>query len=226
MKTIADIRLYKSQEPNIDGNSLPSNFADKKLNIIIARIVMKLREAEFSLGEFDHLYLNFTTCTIDDGSSLSKRSVDTYHPWYRYYDVNIDEQLYDTLGESTDTVVSLLCDVLCRHFATDTFDGEKIKACIAEALSQGENMLMQYKTKHTKSRQAVLYLRLKDTGKYLPLLRVWDIDGNKLLETDLPETLTLDSLGEIKLTNSKVSVHPKKNGFTKDLKPVEFVFTR
>ncbi len=78
IKVIKDIRLYKSQESNIDGNSLPSVFTDQKLNIIVARIVMKLREAEFSLGEFDHLYLNFTTCSIDGGSSLSKRSVDTY----------------------------------------------------------------------------------------------------------------------------------------------------
>ena len=60
MKPISDIRLYRSNIPNIDGNSHPSEFAPKQLNIIVTRIVMKLRENGFSLGDFDHLYINFT----------------------------------------------------------------------------------------------------------------------------------------------------------------------
>jgi len=42
---------------------------------------MKLRESEFSLGEFDHLYINFTTCDMVDELNLSDE-VDRYHPWY------------------------------------------------------------------------------------------------------------------------------------------------
>ncbi len=224
MKIIKDIRLYKSKEPNTDGNSLPSEFADKKLNITINRIVMKLREAGFSLGDFDHLYLNFTACPVSGGSALAKRSVDTYHPWYRYYDVEVSGREYDTLGDDFDIIISLLRTVLCRHFATEDMNGEKINVCISEAVLQGENMLMHYKEKKTKSRRAVLYLRLQDNGKYRPLLRVWDMDGNKLLEKDLSEMLMLESLGEIRLSGSKVSVLPKKNSFSGDLAPIEFAY--
>ncbi len=45
-----------------------------------------------------------------------------------------------------------------------------------------------------------------------------------MLEKDLPEVLTFDTLGEIRLSNSRVAVHPKKNCFAKDLEPIEFVF--
>ena len=99
MKVIKDIRIYKSGVENIDGNSLPISFADKKLNAIIGRIVMKLRENNFSLGEFDHLYINFTTCPVDGEIALSQRSIDRYYPWYRYYDVNIsDDMFYPGIG--------------------------------------------------------------------------------------------------------------------------------
>ena len=63
-KTIGDIRLYKSESRNEYGVYNTEPFADKKLNAIVQRVVMKLRENEFSLGDFDHLYINFTTCDM------------------------------------------------------------------------------------------------------------------------------------------------------------------
>ena len=95
MKIIGDIRIYKSRIENIEGNSLPSYFETSKiLNAKIQRIVMALRENNFSFGDFDHLYINFTTCHVDNDISLAKRKIDRYHPWYRYYDVHISEDLY------------------------------------------------------------------------------------------------------------------------------------
>lgn len=61
-KIISDIRVYKSVVDNIDGNSMPASLGNKPLNITVHRIVMKLRENGFSLGAFDHLYINLTTC--------------------------------------------------------------------------------------------------------------------------------------------------------------------
>ena len=65
-KIASEIRIYKSDIPNIVGNVLPSSINNKTLNVVLHRIMMKLRENEFSLGEFDHLYINFTTC-LDKG---------------------------------------------------------------------------------------------------------------------------------------------------------------
>ena len=55
-KKIADIRVYKSNIPNVDGSALPANIYNKKLNIVLHRIVMKLRESDFSLGEFEKIF--------------------------------------------------------------------------------------------------------------------------------------------------------------------------
>ena len=70
-KIISDIRLFKSESQNEYGGYITNSFADKKLNAIVKRVVMKLRENEFSLGEFDHLYINFTTCDIPKSIDLS-----------------------------------------------------------------------------------------------------------------------------------------------------------
>lgn len=96
-KTISDIRLYKSEAQNEYGGYITNSFADKKLNAIVQRVVMKLRENEFSLGEFDHLYINFTTCDMAEKMNLSNK-VDRYHPWYRYCSVHIEKGLYNKLG--------------------------------------------------------------------------------------------------------------------------------
>ena len=54
---------------------------------------MKLRENEFSLGEFDHLYVNFTTSAINGTMNLSDK-VDKYHPWYRYCHVHVEKEVF------------------------------------------------------------------------------------------------------------------------------------
>ncbi len=228
MKIIKDIRIYKSDVENIDGNSLPISFENKALNVKIRRIVMKLRENNFTLGEFDHLYINFTTCIVDGEIALSKRSVDRYYPWYRYYDVNISDDMFSKLGnpEIEDEVVKQIRTVLIQNFATDNFDEKNICSCFTQALEQGENMLMKFKEKVSAKRKVIIYLRFLDNGRYLPLLRIFDMEDRILFETDLPETLDFDYLGEIQVSNKKVVVKPRKNVYakTQTLQPLSFEY--
>lgn len=170
-KAIADIRLYKSDVENTDGNSLPGEFTGRTLNAKVKRIVMKLREGGFSLGEFDHLYINFTTCPVDNEIAAAKRSPDKYHPWYRFYDVHIRDDLFSRLShpEAADEVLELVKTVLVRNFATDGFDGARISSCFAHALEQGESMLMKYKETTAGQHTAVIYLRYLDSCQFLPL---------------------------------------------------------
>ena len=64
MKPIADIRLYRCER--YDALTPPATLpiADKPLSAAVKRIVMKLRERRFSLGEFDHLYCIFTAAPL------------------------------------------------------------------------------------------------------------------------------------------------------------------
>lgn len=215
MKTIKDIRLYKDH----------TTFGNKMLNAAIHRIVMKLREQDFSLGDFDHLYINFTVCDVDNGICLSD-SVDRYHPWYRYCDISIRAELFDRLGtpEAQDEILTQIARVLENLFASEDFDSARIRSCIAQAATEGQNMRMKFKEKSTRNRKAVISLRYLDTCQYLPLLEVFDAEDNLLFETDLPQSLTLDFLGEIQLSTKKVTIKPRKNAFTAKLNPLVFEY--
>ncbi len=225
-KVISDIRVYKSCIPNIDGNALPSNINNKKLNIVLHRIVMKLRENGFSLGEFDHLYLNFTMCLDKDYIISSKRQHDPYHTWYRYYDIGVDKAFYDTLDldQSIESVIMLVEKALLEHFAAEEDMQKIVKSSVNDAMSQKENMLMRYKSKESTNRKAVLYLRLLDSGYYHPLLCVYDLDGNELLKKDLSVSLDLNPYGIICLSSKRVIIKPKTNVLATELKPISFNF--
>ena len=223
MKVIKDIRLYKSEEKNEYGHPITSSFADKKLNAVIHRIVMKLRENGFSLGDFDHLYINFVTFDITEKIHLSKE-IDRYHPWYRNCFVNIEKELYDCIGEldTYDFVINAIVEVLTTYCVTENFDSTFIKYCISHAVEQGENMLMKFKEKKSTSRKAIIFLRYLDDCMYYPLLRVYDLDDNMLFEKDLPKTLMLDYFGEIQVSTKRIKIKPRKNAFS-DLKK-EIIF--
>lgn len=215
MKIISDIRLYKDH----------TSFTNKQVNAAIHRIVMKLREQQFSLGDFDHLYLNFTTGEVAGGICLSDQ-VDRYHPWYRYCDIQVAQDLHDCLGAAATCgeIYILIAQVLETLFASEDFDAARIRACVTQALEQGADMRMKFKEKTTRTRKAVIYLRFLDSCKYLPLLQVTDLDGHLLFETDLPQSLTLDFLGEILLSARKVTIKPRKNAFTAGLTPLVFKY--
>lgn len=225
-KIASDIRIYKSEIPNIVGNVLPSSINNKTLNVVLHRIMMKLRENEFSLGEFDHLYINFTTC-LDKGFMMpAKRGRDPHHPWYRYYDIGVDEAFYNELDfeKSIESIILLVEKLLLQYFATDEATQEIVESSIKDAVSQKEDMLMRYKVKETVNRKAVLYLRYLDSGNYYPLLCVYDVEGNELLKKDLSVSSDLNPYGIICLSSKKVIIKQKSNAFTVELKPISFDF--
>ncbi len=224
MKIISDIRLYKSDVPNIDGNFLPNEFAPKDINIVIRRIVMKLREHSFSLGDFDHLYINLTNCVTAGEIKPALRSVDKYHNWYRYYDIGISDEQFDTLNSNSNIsfYVEIIISLLENHFSK--YNKCNIRECINDAIDNGEQMLMLYKTKESKNYIAKLYLRLNNIGKYFPLLTVSNSNGKCILRKELSPTNDLFSFGEIQLNNKRVAIKPKYNYISREREIIEFFF--
>ena len=224
-RIIADIRLFRSEGRTESGHFDMVSFGDKKLNAIVKRIVMKLREHGFSMGEFDHLYINFTLCELSVPMELS-REVDRYHPWFRHCHVRVAREGYESLGtvDGHGHIIPIIGDVLTAFFARADFDADSIRDCIQEAVTGGEGMLMFFKEKATAKRRAVLYLRFLDSCRYAPLLRVYDGEGSLLLERDLPQMVTLDALGELQVGLKKVTVKPRKNACTTGKKPIIFEY--
>ncbi len=210
MKIISSIRLYKSTESNTH-----TDIGNKEINIAVQRVVMKLREYNFSLGEFDHLYLNFTICKPNGTFELIDE-VDTYHPWYIYCDIGVTQSEYENI--TIQLVYEKISLVLVNLF---NIPEDVIRDAITEA-QKGSEMQMFFKEKKSAKATATIFLRLLGSGKYLPLLRVTDLDGQELLCKDLPETIDLSIFGEIQLSAKKVTIKPRKNAFTKDLKPISF----
>ena len=222
-KTISDIRLFKSESQNEYGGYATDYFGDKKLNAIIKRVVMKLRESEFTLGDFDHLYVNFTTCDMAEEMNLSDK-VDRYHPWFRYCNIHVEEDFYNKLGspESWNNIILHIKNVLTTYFISEDFDETRILSCVQQAVEQCEDMLMKFKEKANTKRKAVIFLRFLDTCKFSPLLRVYDNEENLLFETDLPQTVALDYLGEIQVSATRVTIKPRKNAYAAQYKPLVF----
>jgi hypothetical protein len=224
-RIISDIRLFKSDFQNEYGGYNTISFGGKKLNAIVKRVVMKLRENEFSFGEFDHLYINFTTCEMAEKMSLSDKT-DRYDPWYRYCSFYIEKEQYQKLGspETHDNIIHWISSILVAYFTSEDFDESRIRSCVQQAIEQGEDMLMKFKEKISTKRKAVIFLRYLDTCKFYPLLRVYDTEDNLLFEKDLPETLTLDYLGDIQISAKRVAIKPRKNAFTTQNTPCVFEY--
>ena len=224
-RIIADIRLFRSEGRTESGNFDMVSFGDKKVNAIVKRIVMKLRENGFSMGEFDHLYINFTRCEPSAPMELSSE-VDRYHPWFRHCHVRVAREVYESLGtvDGHEHIIPIIGEVLTAFFARDDFDADRIRNCIQEAVDGGEEMLVLFKEKATAKRRAVIYLRFLDSCRYAPLLRVYDGEGSLLLERDLPQMVTLDALGELQVGLKKVTVKPRKNALTAGKKPIIFEY--
>ena len=222
MKLISDIRLFKSSVDNTDGNPLPECINNKYLNATAHRIAMKLRENKLSLGEYDHLYVNFTTRLPIGITHLAKRSVDPYHKWYRFFDVGIEQKIFDGLNsdEYLITIMELLQNLLVS--LTDENIDFSIKDCICQVIENGEEMLMLYKTKQTAELKANIHLQYLNNGQYVPHLSVCNLNGNVLLNEKLSPAYDMNAIGEIHLSRKKVTVTPRKNSLSKDLSPIVF----
>jgi len=224
-RIIKDIRLFISGSNNETGTDFTTSFGDKKLNAIVKRIVMKLRENEFSLGDFDHLYINFTTCDIAEKMNLSDEA-DRYFPWFRECTVPVETDLYNNIysPEAYESIIHWISTGLVIYFSSEDFDESRILSCVQQAVEQGEEMVMKFKEKTTTKRKAVIYLRFLDTCRFYPLLRVYDMEDHLLFENNLPETVTLDCLGEIQVSTKRVIIKPRNNAYTVQLKPLVFEY--
>ncbi len=215
MRPIQTIRLFKGKFVSID-------FPERKYDAIPHRIAMKLRELGYSLDGFDHLYINFTVDAVENGMEFSKY-IDSFHPWFRIYNIQISETLFDMLEspKSYDTILSLIESALIRISPKDE---ALVHRAVAEALEQGGQMLMLRKQKITSTRRAAIYLRCLDDESYLPLLQVYDMEDNLLFEADLPKTYDLLILGEIQVSAKRVTIKPRKNVVTemRGMKPIYF----
>ncbi|MBR2779644.1 MAG: hypothetical protein IKD85_05690 [Firmicutes bacterium] len=139
MKKISDIRIFKSLKPNVDRAPLPVGLASKQLFTTVRRIVLKLRENQFSLGVFDHLYLNFTTRVEEGEIILSSRTAPGGNNFFRFYNIGVSREQFDILEEPDQIpfILGKLEETMVRFFGDDGRE-EIIRGSIRTAVEQGE----------------------------------------------------------------------------------------
>lgn len=215
MKIISDIRIYKDMRM--------SHMDCKQMHLAAHRVAMKLREKGVSLGDYDHLYICFSTDEPTGFVALDEK-VDKYFPWFRKVCVGISTDELSTIEASEDSslLFKQIENVLLALFG-NTPAATDIKDAVEEA-KKGPEMLMHFKEKKTAKGTAIIYLRLLDNAHYLPLLSVTNAVGDEVFRADLPETNDLIAIGEIQLSSKKITVKPRKNSYTKAkaLEPVSF----
>lgn len=216
MKIISDIRIFKDMRMGSIDNKI--------MHLAAHRVAMKLREEAFSLGDYDHLYLCFSS-DKPVGSVILDETVDKYHPWFRKVCVGIsaDELSAIETNEAPDLLLKQIENVLLELFGNDHAAAADIRYAVEEA-KKGPEMMMHFKEKKTAKGTATIYLRLLNNGHYLPLLSVTNTVGEEIFRADLPETINMITIGEIQLSSKKVAVKPRKNSFAeaKTLEPVSF----
>lgn len=214
MKIISDIRIYKGV-----GHTEIKN---KIMNLSAHRAAMKLREKQFSLGEYDHLYLCFSA-DIPSGSVVLDENIDKNFPWFRNALVGISlvELSEIETAEEPAVLFNQIENVLLRLFGREPSVQKNIKDAIEDA-KKGPEMLMRFKEKESAKGKATIFLRLLNNAHYLPLLSVTNADGEEILRKNLPETIDLGTIGEIRLSSKKVTVMPRKNVLNNNFRPISF----
>jgi hypothetical protein len=153
-KIIKDIRHYFSAQSNENGNSLPDdNILNKIMGInyhkygtIISR---KLNELGFLSGEYDHIYINYSTCIEEDKILISNRKPEK---WMQYIDYGIKLNKLEKLNEK-EKINFIINTTFISLF--ELYKNNKEKIIILNNVKQqvekeGDLLKIKYKTKETK----------------------------------------------------------------------------
>lgn len=221
MKLIADIRLFASAALSTEGR-FPQELACRTHSVALRRAVLRLREKGFSLGDSDHLYLNFTTALPEDEMCLCGHT-DREHPWYRFVDVGATDLA--ALAEPASLPVILNAAERALSLAVPGDAAHRlVHDAIREAVEQGADMEVPFREKRHAKGRAVVYLRIRDDGLYAPLLRVYRTDGTEALREELPACVELTYLGEMQLSARRVTIRPRRSAWAEaqGLAPLSF----
>lgn len=223
MKLLKDIRYFESTQKNIVGYS-PSYIGNvycvdsKKLNVISNRLVLNLREKNFCLPDFDHLYLNFTSFVDYGNFRLAEKPIDKYHPFYRYVDFGLSSDEFSVLNEDDkiSTIVRASAEVLSVLY--DSNDVYNIMTHAEEILTDGQKAKMIVKQKCNQDLCVQIMTRILDNGLYVPSVKI--LNNNDVLINEFFYDRALHweefifQFGSITIGKMSVTIKPKKNSLS------------
>lgn len=185
-KRIADIRYFESDQPNTDG-MFPDDVGKllelpKLCALIGARIARKARELGFCTGgEFDHVYINFTTTVAPDSIQFSAKSVDRNTQWLRFVDVGVNPAKVNKLSEIKQEAWLEATTLKVLRFLSEKrqADSQVIDSLSKLLKHHGSSLPILHKVKVTKSyRIVVTYLIAPEISKSTAWVEYTDLKSN------------------------------------------------
>jgi hypothetical protein len=152
-RIIKDIRFYESDKENLQGH-YPSELGHLFIpsvdtKYIGQRIARKLNEYNFSFGEFDHIYINFSTVLKKDEIKISDNIIDKQ---IRYIDVGVTQHIFNELDEiDKDSFTKEITFKTLLYLANKEVAKIKIIEEIREELETNDTeTVIGFKTKESK----------------------------------------------------------------------------
>ena len=180
------------------------------------RFVLKLREVEFQLQDFDHIYINLSSVISDGVIQLSKRSIDKYHSFYRFIDIGLSPIKFNNYCDEKKhpLLINLASQSIQALFCENTTLKKIVQECEMDAIHLGEKGKIVYKRKSNDTLSVEILISILNTNKYVPYIKLTSDNGlNKIVK--YPSILTQDELafqfGSIIIKKSSAIIKPKAN---------------
>ena len=231
-KLIADIRLFESDVPNVDGNSTPYyigkiyQYDSMECLDVIQRLLFLLRHRGFGFDSFDHLYLNFTPCIPHAQVQDVNRHNISEFSWYHYVDIGCDVEIFNgfSLEEKNSFILESTRKASMLKAPED--QAKLFEATFDEVIQNGEQLLLPYKQKDNQNYIVEIFTRITDEVSFVPLIRVTDKNGVLLAEQELRSygrDEFICQIGTITIGKTSVRIVPRKSHYADyyDLTPIK-----
>ena len=235
MKLIKDIRLFESDVPNIDGNSIPGSigklylYDDMACLDVIQRLLFLLRYLGFGFDGFDHLYVNFTPCIPHgDVQDVNRYNIREFS-WYHYVDAGCDLERFNSW--TPDDRNTFVLDSIRKAAVLKAPAGQRplLEDAFEEVLKKGEHLFLPYKRKENDTLIVEVFTRINAEPDFLPLIRITGKDGTVKAEQELRaygRDEFISQIGTITISKHSVRISPRKNWYADfyDLKPIKIIW--
>lgn len=219
-RLILDIRYYESDQPNVDGASLPGGpgrvfHFPKSIHPLGARISRKLRELGFVAGDFDHLYLNFTTALPALEARWSSRVIDGR---IRYIDYGLSPEAVNRQADTEKERIALSAtlkalELVCEQIGRGRGTIERVRREIEE---HGSELEIMHKTKDSKTfAVSVTYKIRPGGGRSVGLLSYMDKASGRSFKKVFVELLQYEDIfalvGSISVSGGVIRLSPRSS---------------
>ena len=231
-KLIQDISYMENTVQTTIGSRLPEAvgslyYPSKHYAVIGQRFALLLREAGFTLPDFERLVIVFSQGLSDKEAYVSDRITDK---WMRYVDYGLDSEGFNSLPEKEkqQRIFDLTRSILLKVFADNEDKREMVERAAQKIREYGEDLDIVYQMKNDKVVNVKVLLNIFDDEACKLSVKIEDMVGNLLVEQELVKAESLSQAlqycGTILIRKNRVVIKPINNVLTKDLQPVEIGF--